>query len=372
MIGVLLFFNLFYFLYVYCYNKIKWGYRMNNEKQFENEAMIYKSSLLACFIFLGAHIAYLVFFLVVKLDILIYTNIGSIIFYLICLLLIKYKHYATFAILTAFEIAFYMTFAAVVTGQSSGFQLCLIGLTMLVFFAGYFSKTRSNKIKPIWFSILYMILFGFLYFYFQFNEPLRKLDHTVEIILFVGHIIVVFSFDITFLTILTSYTVKLEKGILSESVTDKLTNIANRNGLINYFEMIGEQRCNYTLAMFDIDNFKIFNDVNGHLCGDYVLQEIARIAKENSADDFVSRWGGEEFIIISKTEENLDKTCEKIDKIRKTIEDFNFQYNNKNLKSTITIGVAEYENEMLLDDWIKKADKKLYEGKQNGKNRLVK
>ena len=179
------------------------------------------------------------------------------------------------------------------------------------------------------------------------------------------------SIYITFLAILTSYTVLLEKRIEKQSTTDRLTNIPNRNGLNDYFVRIGESKDNYMIAIFDIDNFKKFNDKNGHLCGDYVLKEIARIASENSKDDFVSRWGGEEFVVIAKIDESIEKTISKIDRIRETIENYEFNYDNKKLKSTVTIGVAEYDNYASIDDWIKSADEKLYQGKHNGKNKTV-
>ena len=216
-----------------------------------------------------------------------------------------------------------------------------------------------------------MILFTFVYFWCQNNEPIETINSTIETILFVTHIVITFGFSTTFLSILTIYTVKLENKVKKESETDKLTNISNRKGLSNYFDRIGDQKNNYVVAIFDIDNFKKFNDVNGHLCGDYVLQEIARIASDNSKDDFVSRWGGEEFVVIAKKDEDINETYKRIDAIRDTVANYNFKYNNKKLKSTITIGVALYEDDESLDAWITRADKKLYVGKHNGKNQMV-
>ena len=101
------------------------------------------------------------------------------------------------------------------------------------------------------------------------------------------------------------------------------------------------------------------------------MKQIANIAVNNSKDDFVSRWGGEEFVVIAKIDESIEKTISKIDRIRETIENYEFNYDNKKLKSTVTIGVAEYDNYASIDDWIKTADEKLYQGKHNGKNKTV-
>ncbi|MCR5113028.1 MAG: diguanylate cyclase [Acholeplasmatales bacterium] len=336
-----------------------------------NQKLISSISVISCLIFFAAHIVYFLFFLLIGVKPLIFFNIGSICFYVIMYLLIRYKFYSAYVILTGLEIAIYMSFGTMVVGTNAGFYICLIGMCTLIYFAGYFSSFGKNRIKPLYFSIFYGLLFLFTYLWLQFNDPIHPIENKYEIILFVTHTIIVFGFVITFLAILTRFTVSLERTIIKESETDRLTNVPNRNGLLNYYNRIDGQRDNYVVSIFDIDDFKKFNDRNGHLCGDYVLKEIARIATENSADDFVSRWGGEEFVIISKIEDNMDKTIEKIDRIRSSIDEYTFEYNTRKLKSSVTIGVAEYNNDETLEAWIKRADKKLYDGKLNGKNRTV-
>ena len=343
---------------------------MNNRTLNSND-IIQKICFFSCLIFLVAHISYLIVFWILEVYQLVYINIGSVSFYLAMLLVVKYKHFNSYVYLVSTEISAYMVLASIIFGPDAGFQITLIGMTCLIFFAGYFSKGNHNYIKPIRISVAYMVFFTFVFIWFKFHEPLVKINDTALSVLFASNIIITFGFDITFLAILTSYTVILEKRIEKESVTDKLTNIANRNGLNDYFERIGDQKNNYILAIFDIDNFKLFNDVNGHLCGDYVLKQIANIAVNNSKDDFVSRWGGEEFVVISKIDGDIDETIAKLDRIRIDINLFNFNYDNKNLKSTITIGAAKYENDETIDDWIKRADEKLYQGKHNGKNQTV-
>ncbi len=329
------------------------------------------SSFVSCLLFMLAHVLYLILFSIIRVRPLIIINSLSILFYIIMLVLIKTKHYTSYVILTGLEIAYYMTAASICCGVQPGFDLCFIALLTLVFFAYYFSKFASNKIKPLFLSGLYVALFCFCYIWHKFNPPLVEIPDVASTILFVFHIIVVFGFTISFLWVLVNYTIKLDKKIRNESKTDTLTNIPNRKGLEEYFDKIDGQRGNYVLAFFDIDNFKIFNDINGHICGDYVLENIAKLAKDNSLYDYTARWGGEEFVVIAKIEDDIDNTFNKIDNIRQKIENFDFLYDNKILKSTVTIGIAEYEEGFSLDDWIDKADKLLYEGKNNGKNQTV-
>ena len=344
---------------------------MDKSKKMSKDIVIHKICFFSCLVFLAAHIIYLTFFLIVQVKPMIYINIASVTFYTLLLFVVMKRIYFVYVYAAAFEISAFMTLGTIICGIDSGFHLCLIALTILAFFAGYFSKSGEKHVKPIFLSVVFMLLFIFAYIWLKFNNPISDVNSTISTILFFTHIGIVFGFGITFLAILTSYTVLLEKRIEKQSTTDRLTNIPNRNGLNDYFVRIGESKDNYVIAIFDIDNFKKFNDRNGHLCGDYVLKEIARIASENSKDDFVSRWGGEEFVVIAKIDESIEKTISKIDRIRETIENYEFNYDNKKLKSTVTIGVAEYDNYASIDDWIKTADEKLYQGKHNGKNKTV-
>ncbi|MBR3617655.1 MAG: GGDEF domain-containing protein, partial [Acholeplasmatales bacterium] len=105
---------------------------------------------------------------------------------------------------------------------------------------------------------------------------------------------------------------------MNESRTDKLTQVHNRYDLYNYINTL-EDKSDYALIMFDIDDFKHINDIYGHLCGDEILKELAKIAKDTFINDFVSRYGGEEFIIILKMNGDIHKSFEMMDSFRKII-----------------------------------------------------
>ena len=127
------------------------------------------------------------------------------------------------------------------------------------------------------------------------------------------------------------------------SVTDALTGLFNRR----HFESTIEREfmrakrysSNLSIAVFDIDYFKKINDTYGHLCGDYVLKEIAYIALETfRKTDIIFRYGGEEFVVIL-TETPIDKAVIPLERFRKTIEDYPFFYDNNHLKVTVSVGV---------------------------------
>ena len=121
----------------------------------------------------------------------------------------------------------------------------------------------------------------------------------------------------------------------------------------------------------DIDDFKLINDNYGHNYGDYVLKTVAKLMKEELSEEIVCRWGGGEFLVIGKNKNNENEAYEKIERVRKLIKEYNFSYEGTDIILTITGGVALYQKGQSVEKWIETADQKLYEGKNSGKNRII-
>ena len=166
-------------------------------------------------------------------------------------------------------------------------------------------------------------MFRTAYIYCSLVEPYYHFEKWITSIFFGIHIVIVFAFIIGYLMIFTKYAVTLENKIKNESRVDQLTKLSNRYDLFNYLESI-DDKFNYSLAILDIDDFKKINDTYGHICGDYILKEIARISKQNSTDCFVSRYGGEEFIVIVKTLKDSSIAYNQLERIRSIIENNDF------------------------------------------------
>ncbi|MCM8756462.1 MAG: diguanylate cyclase [Candidatus Omnitrophica bacterium] len=150
---------------------------------------------------------------------------------------------------------------------------------------------------------------------------------------------------------------------------DGLTNIYNRMYLLKALDNLKSKKP-FSLIMFDIDDFKKINDIYGHSAGDFVLREIAKIVKGLiRQDDVLARFGGEEFILLIML--NKDSAYKIAERIRKTIEDYEFVFGNEKIKCTISAGVFCIENfGMSTFQWIEAVDKLLYEAKRQGKNRV--
>jgi len=159
------------------------------------------------------------------------------------------------------------------------------------------------------------------------------------------------------------------------SVKDPLTGAYNRRFLIRYLESsIGTAKAegkNIAIVMFDIDKFKRINDDYGHLVGDEVIKAIASVLLKSCRDyDIVSRYGGEEFILVlpGASEEVAIKRAEQI---RETFG--NMKHSNEiDRPITISGGVAELSPSMhSTEDFIKYADDNLYIAKETGRNKIV-
>lgn len=162
------------------------------------------------------------------------------------------------------------------------------------------------------------------------------------------------------------------------SITDSLTHLYNRRHFQHHIEEIinqaKEKKFHVSLAMCDIDNFKFYNDRNGHLAGDKLLKDVADILHKNiKGSDIAARYGGEEFVIIFP-DTHKDIAFRIADTIRKKIEDIKFPEEEYQPGGNLTIsfGVACFPCDAdNYEELIKKADTALYEAKKQGKNRVI-
>lgn len=164
---------------------------------------------------------------------------------------------------------------------------------------------------------------------------------------------------------------KMEKQLYSLSITDTLTSLYNRRFQLemlrnskNRADRYGEP---FSILMIDIDNFKSINDQYGHNMGDLVLKKVSNVFIKNvRASDIVSRWGGEEFLILLPNTK-LDGAVSIAERIRSQIETINIETLPK---ITVSIGVTSYKLSETIENLISRADKALYEAKVSGKNNV--
>lgn len=157
------------------------------------------------------------------------------------------------------------------------------------------------------------------------------------------------------------------------AVTDELTGVANRRRFDEQFELartrFARSAVAFSLILLDLDGFKKVNDVAGHIEGDRVLVEVARLIHEQvRPTDLVARWGGDEFIVLA--ESGLDEATGMAERIRRAVEDSQLACPGVDRCLSVSVGVAEYAGEGV-DHLTSRADEALYRAKQGGRNRVA-
>ena len=161
------------------------------------------------------------------------------------------------------------------------------------------------------------------------------------------------------------------------STKDGLTGVFNRRYFDIHIKQMsgkakesGQKMC---MMMLDIDHFKDVNDTYGHQAGDAVLRKLSETLKSSfRVTDLIARYGGEEFVVLlSKVE--LKNGIKIAEKTRTAIEaiDFVVPDQEQPLKKTTSIGIAEFNLEESVEEFINRVDKALYEAKETGRNKVV-
>lgn len=154
------------------------------------------------------------------------------------------------------------------------------------------------------------------------------------------------------------------------SLRDPLTTLFNRRGIQDYIHQLSDSTP-YSVAMGDIDFFKNINDVYGHACGDYVLVEVANHLTTCLGKGIkVSRWGGEEFLIVAPNVNGRDLMDNLVD-VRMRLARKDMKYQGTDFYITMTFGVEEHNRLLSSEQTINSADAKLYRGKEGGRNTVI-
>lgn len=165
--------------------------------------------------------------------------------------------------------------------------------------------------------------------------------------------------------------VKVQTALRRQIEWDALTGIFNRRSGEKRMDELRKNGKSFVIAMGDIDFFKNFNDNYGHECGDEVLKQVAKVLNDAMRKQgFVSRWGGEEFLLVFEDFTAVTASV-RVNEILQEIRDKRVHYNGKEHSVTMTFGIAEEPADGTIADQINAADAKLYEGKKAGRNRVV-
>ena len=166
-----------------------------------------------------------------------------------------------------------------------------------------------------------------------------------------------------------------QRRLLEAAMRDPLTGVYNRRHFDERMqaEFAASRRHGTPLSLLvvDVDHFKKVNDSHGHLAGDAALKTVARVLSEGlRKEDILARYGGEEFVIIARGSD-LAGATQFAERLRERVEQSSTRWENKDLRVTVSIGLAQLGGEMSVQQLIDAADRGVYQAKHNGRNQVV-
>lgn len=271
--------------------------------------------------------------------------------------------------------------------------ILLIGISTTVIWFGWNSGIQHFLFALVLYNILFVRLSVVtqmlgatlicavrlsLYFYCRNNNPLFEFSPGYTV--FIQVVTTIFVF-LVIVSCGVNYAIenqntenalmKYNKELKKIASTDPLTKLWNRYRMFEYINdwLKGEAFC--SICLCDIDFFKKINDTYGHEAGDKVLVSLAKVFTEQMRGrGAVARWGGEEFLLFWNNL-NGDDALMALSEIRTKIKNMVVPYDGTDIKITMTFGLVEYDRTNSLDENIKIADERLYQGKENGRNQIV-
>lgn len=264
-----------------------------------------------------------------------------------------------------------------VVGWESGFQYVLSIMLMVVFYTLEIEMKHKLRVGKIVIGL--MVAVALLTHLFPVY---RQADHTLGMFFSVWsscfYALAYITLAYTFCTKFNLAEEKLRKtnnDLKRLASLDALTQLPNRRNITDYVNLLvfenNRQNKPFAVAIADVDFFKKVNDNFGHDTGDFVLKTLADIfSKTMQGRGQVARWGGEEFLFVFDNFTG-SQAVTVLDNMREMIESYEFKFRETTLQITITIGVEDYSPISGAEVSISKADEKLYQGKQNGRNQVV-
>ena len=276
----------------------------------------------------------------------------------------------------------YTTIAAsiiftIFTGWDKNYQWLLCIVCLLIFFsANENSKYKINHLEIILISLVAISIISHLWGPYKKGTTLSNIFFSMVTALYYGSAVGMLSYNYS--KKFNASEVKLHtynQKLQQMASLDTLTQISNRRSMNEYLSQLAFEKEKkgdiFCIAIADLDFFKKINDQYGHDAGDYILKEVAKIFEQTmEGRGKVARWGGEEFLFCFN-DLNIEQSFKILDEMREIIENRKFLFNENDIHITITIGVEEYYHISGIEGTISNADKKLYEGKHSGRNRVV-
>ena len=320
---------------------------------------------------INALILFMVFFLMggfalCKATFLVWFSIPTALVYVYGFYLIRNDRLGKYVRIVYLWLTLYMSLTTLFLGNKFGFHLYTMSMIPILFTTEYLAyKVKSRKIETTFYAILVVVMYMVSTIHAAYIGPVYDIGPVYAGFFWFSNSLVVIGLLTYYARLLIRQIIESDKKQTERANTDFLTHLYNRHFMMKRLNEAYDDDKDHYIAMIDVDDFKKINDIYGHSAGDEVLKKIAEAMNDVCRDCKVSRWGGEEFLILT------DEGSAPIEKLRKAVEDIRLEYEGQIINVTITAGVEEKDKSKALNKWIVAADEKLYQGKQNGKNTVV-
>ena len=304
---------------------------------------------------------------------MIFCNLGMVAFLAIFIMSYRQHTFASYCILNA-AMLIWVTANVYMFGWGIGVQTYIF--VLIVF--GFFARYRHEASKVIYVLAL-LALRMHLYFHCQHATPyLIVADEVSAAFQTVNSVAIFWSLSLlsyyfsTDTQALEGKLIEYNEQLKRQASIDPLTGLHNRRSTMEYLEaLLKKTEHQISICLCDIDFFKKVNDTYGHNIGDVVLKTLAETFRTGLPQDcFVSRWGGEEFLLIFP-EANGDEAMIALDSLRHRIKAIVFDGGSASFSVSLTFGLVEYDFHSDITTVLKEADDKLYLGKESGRDRIV-
>lgn len=323
-------------------------------------------------------------FLVGGVRALVISNMISVFLYLIPgTILVHKRRYFPFLIMIYLNIQIHSLFACIYLGWYYNFSIYCISAMPISFIVFYLCDEEKINLKFIISLNLIFLMLVFLIRIWIYKESTIvpvDLDMMIGVssfnMLVCGSVVILFSGIFVYQRCYNDNRLKEQTARLDFMANnDELTRLRNRRNINALLKQEVERRNKkkterpLCVAIGDIDDFKQINDIYGHECGDMVLERAGSIFLENMQDEnYVGRWGGEEILFLFQM--TLPESKERLDVICEAVNHYPFAYDGDTFHISMTFGLAELEMDSSADVVLKNADKLMYQGKAEGKNRV--
>lgn len=357
-------------------NRLKSVIKEKENKMFLTK--LYSHAILACALL---HLIYCIFFYSQNIMPLAIYNFFSAMFFIIIRTYISINRMLKLSVAITIEILFYTLLQSLIIGFDIGVLIFPICVIQSYFYTEYIFESKKNCSYS--FTALALIEYTVILLAINFfSFPLVQVNKAAFSLISILNIITALIF-LTIITYLFLETIKSNNAQLIKSNNelselaniDSLTHLLNRRCIKQKLENAIEEKKsrgkNFAVAICDIDNFKSFNDMYGHECGDMVLKKVADILKTTVREtDYVCRWGGEEMLILFM-ESDIKKAQAVTCRIHESIKKLNIVYRKERVSVTVTIGISSSENHNMIEEMIEEADAQMYYGKSKGKDCVI-